>query len=127
LALIFLGRCGFNSIEAFRAFCALGGVDPDQGRSWDPYAFLNTGLRNPPSRDSLSWIWMSITKDVVFETSHNPLDNGYCHYFGLTGVADKAIAMYNFMHDNYEDSEGGEDEPTMTTVWAEMTWVREYC
>jgi hypothetical protein len=38
-------------------------------------------------------------------------------YFGLTGVADKAIAMYNFMHDN-------EGELTM---WEEMIWDREYC
>jgi hypothetical protein len=69
---------------------------------------------------------MSRKKDVVFETSQNPLTNGYCHYFGLTGVADKAIAMYNFMHDNY-DREYNEDKPDMTTIWAEMLWDREYC
>ena len=62
-------------------------------------------------------MWISRKKDIVFETSVNPLKNGYCHYFGLTGVADKAIAMYNFMHDN-------EGELTM---WEEMIWDREYC
>jgi hypothetical protein len=56
----------------------------------------------------------------------NPLkDSGYCHYFGLTGVADKAIAMYNFMHDNC--GEYDKDEPKMTTQWAEMEWPRGYC
>jgi hypothetical protein len=69
---------------------------------------------------------MSRKMDVVFETLQNPLKNGYCHYFGLTGVADKAIAMYNFMHDNYGERDE-DDEHDMTTSWAEMTWVREYC
>jgi len=70
---------------------------------------------------------MSRTKDVVFETVLNLLDGGAYHYFGLTGVADKAIAMYNFMHDNYEECDDSEDEPAMTTIWATMTWGREYC
>jgi hypothetical protein len=68
---------------------------------------------------------MSRKKDVVFETSQNPLNNGYCHYFGLTGIADKAIAMYNFMHDN--NVECDKDEPDMRTMWEEMVWIREYC
>lgn len=67
---------------------------------------------------------MSRKKDVTFETSQNPLNNGYCRYLGLTGVADKSIAMFNFMHDNY--GEGDEDKPDMTTMWADMTWSREY-
>ena len=70
---------------------------------------------------------MSRKKDVVFETSRNPFKNGYCHYFGLTGVADKAIAMYNFMHDNCGERDEDSDEPDRTTRWEEMTWSREYC
>jgi hypothetical protein len=106
-------RCHFTSVEAFRAFCDVGDVDPDDGRRWERREFR--GCRRPP----YLWIWMSRKKDVVFETSANPLEDGYCRDFGLTGVADKAIAMYNFMHDNY-----GEDE---LTIWAQMTWSREYC
>jgi hypothetical protein len=66
---------------------------------------------------------MSRTKDIVMESSMNPLKYGYCHYFGLTGAADKAMAMYDYMHDNFE---GGDDDE-MYTIWAEMTWNREYC
>jgi hypothetical protein len=68
---------------------------------------------------------MSRSKDLVFETSCNPLtanSNGYCHYFGLTGVADKAIAMYNFMHDRHSRSS---DE--IGTIWEAMSWGRDYC
>jgi hypothetical protein len=78
-----------------------------------------------PLPPDLMHIWMSRTKDVVFETSRNPLEcAGVCHYFGLTGVADKAIAMYKFMYDNHESKIG---EVPVTTTWEEMTWSREYC
>jgi len=116
-------KCGFNSIEAFRAFCAVGDIDPDQGRAWDPYAILRYRSHSP----HLMHIWMSRTKDVVFETSQNPLVDGFCHLFGLTGVADKAIAMYNFMHDKHEEFDTSEAESAMSTLWEEMTWDREYC
>ena len=69
---------------------------------------------------------MSRTKDVIFESLGKPLEHEYCLYFGLTGVADKAIAMYNFMHDNHEEFDDSEDEPAMKTMWAQMTWGREY-
>ena len=59
--------------------------------------------------------------DLVFETPCNPLtDGGYCRYIGLTGIADKAIAMYDYMHDKYESDEMG-------TIWEEMSWHRDYC
>jgi hypothetical protein len=101
-------------VEAFRAFCEVGDVDPEDGHRWDPYQRHDHDF--PTSTPSYVWMWISRKKDIVFETSVNPLEHGYCHYFGLTGVADKAIAMYNFMHDNYE-----------LTMWEEMTWVRDYC
>jgi hypothetical protein len=67
---------------------------------------------------------MSRTKDVVLETSYNPIGGrklaGFCQYLGLTGVADKAMAMYEFMYSHKSDSE--EDEFDMTTRWAQMTW-----
>ena len=101
-------RCGFNNVDAFRAFCALGDIDPDRGRGWAP----------------LSYIWMSRTKDVVIETVLDPLaEDGYCHFFGLTGAADKAVAMYNFMHDKHDDSD---DAPAMTTIWTTIGWGREF-
>ena len=113
-------RCGFNSVDSFRAFCAIGDVDPDQGRQFKRFGDAVTiGLRyydDPPQN-----VWLSRSKDIVFETSGNPLKNdGYCHYFGLTGVADKAIAMYDYVHDKY-----GTDE--MGTTWEEMSWSRLYC
>jgi hypothetical protein len=68
----------------------------------------------------LTYIWTSRNKDIVFETSCNPLEcDGYCHYFGLHGRADKAIAMYDYML----DAEGVRDPDT---IWAEIGWVREW-
>jgi hypothetical protein len=101
-------RCGFTNVEAFRAFCAIGDVDPDAGHYWT-YSVQG------------QWIWLSRKKDIVFETFMNPLKRGSCLYFGLTGVADKAIAMYNFVHDNAEEyMEDGR------TYWADLTWERIY-
>src|SRR5260221_10629106 len=113
-------RCGFKSVEAFRAFCAL---DPDQGRCWKPDAlkYIHLGFLPPPLS---TYIWMSRTKDLVIETEMDPLANdGYCHLFGLTGVADKAVAMYNFMQDKHDDLV---DAPAMTTGWTKVGWVREF-
>lgn len=134
MAFLILGRCGFNSTEAFRAFCALGDIDPDQGRNWDPYASTFHRIFVPRA-DMMRSIWISRTKDIIFETEHHPLSpkgGGYCHSLGLTGNANKAIAMYNFMHDNYADSypedfDNSEDEPVVTTRWEAMEWGREYC
>jgi hypothetical protein len=65
-------------------------------------------------------MWMSRTKDIVFETYHNPLENeeGYCHYFGLTGSAKKAEDMYRYMYDGGRQHTHAE--------WAEMGYVREW-
>ena len=115
-------RCGFNSVDAFRAFCALGDIDPDRGHGWAPDAlkYMQLAFVSPP----LSYIWMSRTKDVVIETVLDPFaEDGYCHFFGLTGVADKAVAMYNFMHDKYDESD---DAPAMTTIWTTIGWGREF-
>jgi hypothetical protein len=112
-------RCGFNKVDSFRAFCAVGDIDPDQLCAWEEYQ-----REEYPRPFNPTFIWLSRSKDVVFEASCNPLKQGICHYFGLTGVADKAIAMYNFMHDNYNDC--GEDDE-IATFWTEMSWGREYC
>jgi len=59
---------------------------------------------------------------VIKEEGHcirNSKIIGYCHYFGLTDIADKAIAMYNFMYDNGKHR--NEDDLTM---WEEMGWSR---
>jgi hypothetical protein len=56
----------------------------------------------------------------------NPLNDGYCHYFGLTGAADKAMMMWDFMYDKHRWDRGSE-EGEMATVWDEMIWEREYC
>jgi len=72
-----LGRCGFNSVETFRAFCALADIDPDQGRGCAPFQNMVVYI---------FYIWMSRTKDLVFETYLDPLSkNGYCHFLGVTG------------------------------------------
>jgi len=103
-------------VDTFRAFCAVGDIDPDDGREWKEYPYRGS---------SPSWIWMSRSKDVVFETSFNPIVDGQCHYFGLTGIADKAIAMYNFMHDHYITFTNDEDE--YDSYWEDVTWDRVYC
>lgn len=69
-----------------------------------------------------SSIWMSRNKDIMFETSCDPLDprsDGYCHYFGLHGCADKAIAMMDYLC----DEEGVRDPET---IWAEAVYYREW-
>jgi len=106
-------KCGFMNEASFRAFCAIGDVDPDQGREWK---------RDPSDRFALTqYIWLSRSKDIVFEALNDPLKrNGHCHYFGLTGVADKAVAMYNFMRRNRRKS----DE--IGTYYAAMSWDREF-
>lgn len=72
----------------------------------------------------MSCIWISRTNDVVMETLSHPFArDGYCHLFGLTGVADKAVAMYDFMHDKYDDSD---DAPAMTTIWTKIEWDRKF-
>jgi hypothetical protein len=112
-------RCGFNNVASFRAFCAIGDIDPDQGREWKRSDMVSKYYDLPPN-----YVWLSRSKDIVFETSCNPLtNNGYCHYFGLTGVADKAIAMYDYVHDGYSIEESDETG----TFWDEMSWSRDYC
>jgi hypothetical protein len=85
---------------------------------WKQYA-VNEYFDEPPR-----YVWLSRSKDLVFEASCNPLTaNGYCHYFGLTGIADKAMAMYDYMHDNHSRRESDE----RGTFWEEMSWSRDYC
>lgn len=116
-------RAGFGSIDNFREFCAIGDVDPDAGVKWDPYAKWNAEFSTPRLRSvSFIYMWMSREKDVVFETSCNPADpgtDGYCHYLGLHGCADKAIAMYEYLRDR----DGVRDPETLA---AEMAWYREW-
>lgn len=67
------------------------------------------------------YIWQSTTKDIVFETMCDPRDpmrRGYCHYFGLTGRANTAIAMYRFLTQTVTD------EPE--TDWNQAGWLREW-
>ena len=71
-----------------------------------------------------TYIWLSRSKDVVFESFLNPLNDGCCHYFGLSGVADKAIVLFNFMRDNNGECEDRSDE--IGTYWGDMSWEREY-
>jgi hypothetical protein len=120
-----LRRCGFYNADTFRAFCALGDIDPDSVRSWYPYPQLPEEFRSR-YQDDRQWIWISRTKDIVIETRVNPLNDGYCHYFGLTGAADKAIMMWDFMYDKNRGDRGSE-EGEMATVWDEMSWDRGYC
>jgi len=110
-------RAGFRSSDSFRKFCAIGGVDPDAGMQWDP--------RPVPVASNVSpyytYIWMSRAKDIVFETSINPLEwheEGYCGYFGLHGSAKKAKDMYQYMYDGGRQRTDAE--------WEEMGWVREW-
>jgi hypothetical protein len=100
---------------SFRAFCAIGDVDPDQWHEWTTH---------PTHKyPHTTYIWLSRSKDIVFETSSNPLKrDGYCHHFGLTGISDKAIAMYNFMHDHHTEEETSD----MGTHWEDMCWDRQY-
>ncbi len=74
---------------------------------------------------------MSRTKDVVFETLLDPLDmmnDGFCYCLGLTGVAEKVIAMYDFMYSNQKAERNSVSSEAMTTMWTEMSWDRrKYC
>jgi len=112
-------KAGFGNINNFREFCAIGGVDPECGMRWCPY--VRDG-RDETEYDIKTSIWMSKNKDIVFETSRDPLDpqnDGYCHYLGLHGRADKAIAMMDYLC----DKEKVRDPPT---IWEETAHSRQW-
>ena len=83
-------RLEFFTVENFRAFCALGDVDPDKGVT----SYNGHGI----SEKRLYYIFASRTRDIVFETyTNNPAaDDPYAHYFGITGRKDKLRVMFEF-------------------------------
>ena len=127
MLLIMNTRCAFTNVASFRAFCALADIDPDDGRQWNKHSSTRAvGELYPFRTDTLyDYIWLSRSKDIVFESSMNPLIEGHCHYCGLTGVADKAIALFNFVHDNFVI---GRDMPDseIGVYWEELEWGRGY-
>jgi hypothetical protein len=69
---------------------------------------------------------MSETKDIVFESTLNPLDREGNFLFGLTGAADKAYAMYYFMVDNeMVEWRRNYEKNDLVTSWEELAWGRE--
>ncbi|KAL5523253.1 hypothetical protein ACEPAF_1520 [Sanghuangporus sanghuang] len=110
-------RLEFGTVENFRRLCAIGDVDPEKGASqYDAQAPFNAmfGIKPDPDKvalrrllniPELSWIFVSRTEDVIFETSfHNPNEDAYAHLFGITGRADKVRRMYEFFSDSEDTS-----------------------
>ncbi|OCB86594.1 hypothetical protein A7U60_g6272 [Sanghuangporus baumii] len=110
-------RLEFGTVENFRRFCAIGDVDPEKGASqYDAQApfYAMFGIKPDPDKvalrrllniPELSWIFVSRTEDVIFETSfHNPNEDAYAHLFGITGRADKVKRMYEFFSDSEDTS-----------------------
>jgi len=59
----------------------------------------------------------------VFETYDDPLEQGgHCHYFGLTGAAEKATRMFEFMYNGHRVSAEHGDAKAR---WLKMDWCRE--
>ncbi|KAF9508847.1 hypothetical protein BS47DRAFT_1349976 [Hydnum rufescens UP504] len=113
-------KAGFNDVKAFRDFCAIGDIDPDAVVKYDPYASDHEGL----SQEGISLpqsvidcytqhMWSSRAKDILVFSLNNPLKtNGYCHYFGILGRADKLAQMFDFFREK---------------GWcAKMGWEREW-
>ena len=117
------------NVASFRAFCALADVDPDDGRRWNKRTGSSSlavrDLHPDPESHRHKYIWLSRSKDIVFESSTNPLNDGYCHYFGLTGVADKAIALYFFVCDHYVHFDD-QSEDKIGVHWADLGYGRDY-
>ena len=110
-------RAGFCSSDSFRKFCAIGDVDPDAVMKWMPWPeYASLGLQDMPS--FTNYIWISRGRDIVFETLSNPLERGYCHYFGLHGSAKKAKDMYQYMYDGARQGTNAHYE--------EIGWFREW-
>jgi hypothetical protein len=96
--IFFFKRAGFSSIGNFREFCKLSDVDPEASQRWERYRRCPNSVFYGPGDQFERYVWLSRTKDIVIETSCNPLQQeGYCHYFSLHGRVDKAILMFNFM------------------------------
>ncbi|KAF9508846.1 hypothetical protein BS47DRAFT_203291 [Hydnum rufescens UP504] len=107
----------FDSVDAFRDFCAMGDIDPDAVVKHDPYAselrelFLKNSHGDIDS--GCDYIWSSRAKDILVFSMVNPLKTkGYCRYLGIVGRADKLIPMYDFFHEK--------------EWWAELAWSREW-
>ncbi|KAL5522499.1 hypothetical protein ACEPAG_8515 [Sanghuangporus baumii] len=99
----------FNSTDNFRAFCALGDIDPDSGAQFD----LFPGAIVPESRLPV-WTFVSRTRDVTFDMSWRNPDTEkftYAHYFGITGRVTKLERMYHFVRQFEND-----------VSWNELMW-----
>ncbi|OCB86592.1 hypothetical protein A7U60_g6269 [Sanghuangporus baumii] len=89
----------FNSIDNFRAFCALGDIDPDSGTQFDLFPETSASL---PENRFLMWTFVSRTRDVAFDISQNPEveKSTFAHYFGITGRVTKLERMYRFVEND---------------------------
>jgi len=89
---------------SFSEFCALGGVNPDLGKFWRPTGPLRihetlTAIDNHPtdSFSLLKWVWVSDSKDILFETITKPFGDEPSLILLLFGRKDKATAMFNYL------------------------------
>ncbi|KAL5480791.1 hypothetical protein ACEPAI_9731 [Sanghuangporus weigelae] len=99
----------FNSTDNFRAFCALGDIDPDSGAQFD--LFPEATLLEPRFP---VWTFVSRTRDVTFDMSWRNPDSEkftYAHYFGITGRVTKLESMYRFVRQFEND-----------VSWNELMW-----
>ncbi|EGO00357.1 hypothetical protein SERLA73DRAFT_168130 [Serpula lacrymans var. lacrymans S7.3] len=89
---------------SFSEFCALGGVNPDKGKFWRPSGPLHIhdtladiDNHSTDSFSLLKWVWVSDSKDILFETLTKPFGDEPCLTLFLFGRADKATAMFNYL------------------------------
>jgi len=95
-------KAGFNDVKAFRDFCAIGDIDPDVVLKHDPLPSIHEGLSLPQSVIDCfcQHIWSSRGKDILVFSLNNALKtDGYCHYLGISGRADKLALMFDFFRE----------------------------
>jgi len=67
-------KAGFNTVKTFKKFLRQAGVSDDEPIVWSSSPY------------SKHYNWISDDKKFIVITSSNPLEDGYCHYFGVTGL-----------------------------------------
>lgn len=84
-------KAGFKSKEQFEEFCKYAGVIPSSAIEWSRW------------RNTQTCHFLSEDKKLIFTCSSNPtrdINEGYVHYFGMTGTRARVKWLANWFQDN---------------------------